>query len=34
MLKGYKLKKQAISSLHWNWGDWKYIRLSYFIPAL
>ena len=29
-----KLKKRAISSLNWNWGNWKYIRLSYFIPAL
>ena len=29
-----KLKKRSISSLHWNWGNWKYIRLSYFIPAL
>lgn len=29
-----KLKKRPISSLHWNWGDWKYIRWSYFIPAL
>ena len=29
-----KLKKRSISTLHWNWGNWKYIRLSYFIPAL
>lgn len=29
-----KLKKRPISSLNWNWGDWKYIRFSYFIPAL
>ena len=29
-----KFKKRSISSLNWNWGDWKYIRLSYFIPAL
>ena len=29
-----KLKKRAISTLNWNWGNWKYIRLSYFIPAL
>ena len=29
-----KLKKRPISSLSWNWGNWKYIRLSYFIPAL
>jgi membrane protease YdiL (CAAX protease family) len=29
-----KLKGQSISSLNWDWGNWKYIRLSYFIPAL
>jgi membrane protease YdiL (CAAX protease family) len=29
-----KIKGRKISSLYWNWGDWKYIRLSYFIPAL
>jgi membrane protease YdiL (CAAX protease family) len=29
-----KIKGRKISSLHWNWGDWKYIRWSYFIPAL
>ena len=29
-----KLKKRPVSSLNWNWGNWKYIRLSYFIPAL
>ena len=29
-----KIKGRKISSLHWNWGDWKYIRLAYFIPAL
>ena len=29
-----KIKGRKISSLNWNWGDWKYIRLSYFIPAL
>lgn len=28
-----KIKGRKISSLNWNWGDWKYIRLSYFIPA-
>lgn len=28
------IKGRKISSLNWNWGDWKYIRLSYFIPAL
>ena len=29
-----KIKGRKISSLNWSWGDWKYIRLSYFIPAL
>jgi membrane protease YdiL (CAAX protease family) len=29
-----KLKGRSISSLNWNWGDWKYIRLSYFTPGL
>lgn len=29
-----KIKRRKISSLNWNWGNWKYIRLSYFIPAL
>jgi len=29
-----KIKGRKISSLHWNWGDWKHIRMSYFIPAL
>ncbi|WP_430409392.1 CPBP family intramembrane glutamic endopeptidase [Kordia sp.] len=29
-----KLKGRSISSLHWNWGNWKYIRLSYLIPVL
>ena len=29
-----KLKGRAISALHWNWGNWKYIRLSYFVPAI
>jgi membrane protease YdiL (CAAX protease family) len=29
-----KIKGRKISSLHWNWGNWKYIRLSYFVPAL
>ena len=29
-----KIKRRKISSLNWNWADWKYIRLSYFIPAL
>ena len=29
-----KIKGRPVSSLNWNWGSWKYIRLSYFIPAL
>lgn len=29
-----KLKGRSISSLNWNWGHWKYIRLSYLVPAL
>ncbi|MCO4822077.1 MAG: CPBP family intramembrane metalloprotease [Flavobacteriaceae bacterium] len=29
-----KIKGRRISSLNWNWADWKYIRWSYFIPAL
>lgn len=29
-----KIKGRSISSLNWNWGNWKYIRLSYFVPAL
>jgi membrane protease YdiL (CAAX protease family) len=29
-----KLKGRSISSLKWDWGNWKYIRLSYFVPAL
>ena len=29
-----KIKRRKISSLNWNWSDWKYIRLSYFIPAM
>lgn len=29
-----KIKGRKISSLHWNWCKWKYIRWSYFIPAL
>ncbi|WP_406682794.1 CPBP family intramembrane metalloprotease [Seonamhaeicola sp. MEBiC1930] len=28
-----KIKGRKISSINWNWGSWKYIRLSYFIPA-
>ena len=29
-----KLKGRSISSLNWNWGNWKFIRLSYYVPAL
>ncbi|MEM5564746.1 type II CAAX endopeptidase family protein [Psychroserpens sp. AS72] len=29
-----KIKGRKMSSLYWNWGSWRYIRLSYFIPAL
>lgn len=29
-----KLKGRSISSLHWGWANWKYIRLSYFVPVL
>ena len=29
-----KIKRRSISSLNWNWGNWKYIRLSYFVPAI
>jgi len=29
-----KLKGRPISSLNWNWENWKYIRLSYVVPAL
>ncbi len=29
-----KIKGRKISSLHWNWGNWKYIRWSYIVPAL
>lgn len=29
-----KMKGRPISSLNWNWGNWKYIRFSYFVPAL
>ncbi|WCO03414.1 CPBP family intramembrane glutamic endopeptidase [Psychroserpens ponticola] len=29
-----KLNGGSISSLHWNWGNWKYIRWSYFTPTL
>lgn len=29
-----KYKGSAISSLNWSWGNWKYIRFSYTVPAL
>ncbi|WP_431157832.1 CPBP family intramembrane glutamic endopeptidase [Winogradskyella poriferorum] len=29
-----KLIKRPISSLNWNWGNWRYIRWSYIVPAL
>jgi|TARA_R110000737_G_scaffold146449_1_gene176454 membrane protease YdiL (CAAX protease family) len=29
-----KIQGRKILSLNWNWGNWKYIRFSYFIPAL
>ncbi|NJC25605.1 CPBP family intramembrane glutamic endopeptidase [Neolewinella antarctica] len=29
-----KLKGRSTASLNWNWGDWKFIRWAYFIPAL
>tara|TARA_R110001606_G_scaffold399142_1_gene581068 strand:+ start:565 stop:1416 length:852 start_codon:yes stop_codon:yes gene_type:complete len=29
-----KIKGRKIDSLPWNWANWKYIRLSYFVPAL
>jgi len=29
-----KINGRPISSLDWNWGSWKYIRLSYLVPAL
>lgn len=29
-----QLKGRPISSLNWGWPNWKYIRLSYFVPAL
>lgn len=28
-----KLRGRNISSLHWKWGNWNYIRWSYVIPA-
>ncbi|MDB4292572.1 CPBP family intramembrane metalloprotease [Maribacter sp.] len=29
-----KIKGRSISSLNWNWANWKYMRLSYMVPAL
>ena len=29
-----KIKGRKISSLHWNWGNSKYMRWSYLVPAL
>ncbi len=29
-----KIRGRSISSLPWKWGNWKYIRLSYFVTAL
>ena len=29
-----KLRGRSIASLNWGWGNWKYIRWSYFVPAL
>ena len=29
-----KMRGRKISSLNWNWGKWKYIKLSYLIPAI
>ena len=29
-----KLKGRSVSSLNWDWVNWKYIRVSYFVPAL
>lgn len=29
-----KIRGRSISSLNWNWGNWRYIRLSYFVPVL
>ena len=28
-----KLTGRSVSTLNWHWGNWKYIRLSYFVPA-
>ncbi|MDX1462139.1 MAG: type II CAAX endopeptidase family protein [Marinirhabdus sp.] len=29
-----KIRGRSISSLPWQWGNWKYIQLSYLVPAL
>ena len=29
-----KIKKRPIATLHWDWGKGKYIKASYFVPAL
>ncbi len=29
-----KIKGRSISSLNWKWANWKYIRLSYWVPAI
>ena len=29
-----KLRGRSVASLNWGWGHWKYIRWSYFVPAL
>ena len=29
-----KIRGRSVSSLPWNWGSWKYIKASYFVPAL
>ncbi|MCA0153058.1 CPBP family intramembrane glutamic endopeptidase [Winogradskyella vincentii] len=29
-----KIRGRKISSLHWNWGKWKYIQWCYLVPAL
>jgi membrane protease YdiL (CAAX protease family) len=28
-----KWQGRSVSSLHWTWGNWKYIRASYLVPA-
>ncbi|REE78843.1 CAAX prenyl protease-like protein [Lutibacter oceani] len=29
-----KVKGRSVRSLPWQWGDWKYIKLSYLVPFL